>query len=70
MELLDPSDTLLTALFWGFGILSAIPMARIFARAGFSWTWGLLCLFFPYLGLLVAWVILLVRRWPWREVRP
>ncbi len=57
------------ALLWGFGILTAIPMARIFSRAGFSWAWGLICLL-PYLGFFLAWIILLARRWTWREARP
>ncbi len=54
------------ALFWAFGILTAIPMARIFSRAGFSWAWGLVCLL-PYLGFFLAWILLLARRWTWRE---
>ena len=58
-----------TALIWGFGILTAIPMARIFHRAGFSWAWGLLCLL-PWLGFFLCWIILPARRWTWREARP
>ncbi len=41
-------------------------MARIFSRAGFSWAWGLVCLL-PYLGFFLAWILLLARRWTWRE---
>ena len=47
----------------GFGI----PIARIFHRAGFSAWWGLLGLI-SFLGLLVAWIVLALREWRWREV--
>lgn len=47
-------------------VLVVIPMGRIFQRAGFSWTWGLL-LFVPFLGWLAAWLILANRTWRWRR---
>ena len=46
--------------------LFVVPMARIFVRAGFSWAWGLVC-FLPFFGILLAWVLLLVWRWTWRD---
>jgi hypothetical protein len=47
----------------GFGI----PIGNIFRRAGFSAWWGLLGLL-SFLGLLIAWIVLALRDWRWREV--
>ncbi len=47
--------------------LFAVPMARVFVRAGFSWAWSLTC-FVPFIGFVVPWVLLLAWRWTWREV--
>lgn len=48
------------------GVLLAVPMGRIFQRAGFSWAWGLLLLV-PYLGWVIAWLLLAARTWRWRR---
>lgn len=52
-------------LYWVFLLLTVIPMARIFFRAGFHWLWGALC-FIPIAGPIVCWCILAARDWRWR----
>jgi len=48
------------------GILYAIPLGRVFHRAGFAWGWALFALV-PVLGPFVCWLLLAARRWPWRR---
>lgn len=45
----------------GFGI----PLGRIFHRAGYSPWWGLLGIY-SFLGVVIAWIVLGRRDWPWR----
>ena len=49
-----------------FGLLIVYPTWRIFARAGLNPVWSLL-IFVPYVGFLVAYVMLAVMRWPAAE---
>jgi len=45
----------------GFGV----PLGRMFHRAGYSPWWGLLGIY-SFLGVVIAWIVLGRRDWPWR----
>ena len=46
----------------GFGI----PLGKMFHRAGFNAWWGLLG-FYSFVGVVIAWIVLARRDWPWRD---
>ncbi|WP_207480755.1 hypothetical protein [Arenibaculum pallidiluteum] len=58
------SDTLLLSLSWVLpGILTFWPARRIFLRAGLPGGYGALVLI-PQIGILLALVVLVAKRWP------
>jgi hypothetical protein len=54
-------------LAWAISLMGfGIPLGRMFYRAGYSWLWGLLGIY-SFLGVVVAWIVLGRRDWPWRR---
>lgn len=51
------------ALYYAAALLMAVPVARIFIRAGFSPAWAAL-LGIPDAGLIACMALLALRKWP------